>query len=66
MKLLLDGKNPCDIPNMVGRDFENETTYYPTKEDLENITYNLDWFPDYFRLWPLYPANGVDAPFSSL
>ncbi|HEX3030038.1 MAG TPA: hypothetical protein VHT34_12215 [Clostridia bacterium] len=65
MKLLLDGKNPCDIPNMVGRDFESETTYYPTKEDLENITYNLDWFPDYFRLWSLYPAYGVDAPLSS-
>jgi hypothetical protein len=61
IKLLLDGKEPSDIPNLVGRDFENKTTYIPTPEELKNITYNLDWFPDYFRYWSLFPAPGVDA-----
>ncbi|HEX2952759.1 MAG TPA: hypothetical protein VHR47_02100 [Bacillota bacterium] len=65
MKLLLDGKDPSEIPNMMSRDFENETTYYPSKEELEKITYNLDWFPDYFRNWARYPAPGVDAEWSN-
>lgn len=50
MKLYLDGTDPKTIPNMVGRDFENEHTYICTNEDLKSIRYNMDWIPQYFDL----------------
>jgi len=60
IKLLLDGQDPKTIPNLVGRDFENATTYVPSESDLAAIRYDLAWFPDYFRYWSLFPAPGID------
>ncbi len=60
IKMYLDGTPPYQIPNFVGRDFENETTSIFTSKDLDTIEYNLNWFPDYFKYWDMYPAPFVD------
>ncbi len=60
MQMFLDGDEPCSIPNMVGRDFENEVTYTFKLDDYKNTQYNLDWFPDYFKYWSLFPEPDLD------
>ncbi len=50
MKMFLNDADPRTIPNMVGRDFENEHTYICTKEELKSFHYNMDWIPQYFDL----------------
>ncbi len=54
------GVNPEEVPNVVGRDFENETTATLTDDDIKNLNISLDWFPDYFKKWEMYPAPGID------
>ncbi|HNT73857.1 MAG TPA: hypothetical protein PKH77_02440 [Anaerolineae bacterium] len=49
IKHYLDGVDPRAIPNMVGRDFENERRYVFQQEDYKSLEFNLDWFPDYFK-----------------
>lgn len=68
MQMLLDGVHYFDIPNLVGRTFENNTTYSLAEEELDSLTYNLDWFPDYQKYWDMYPAPDVDLDpdFSSM
>lgn len=68
IQMLLNGDDVFSIPNLVGRTFENETTYYLKENELKEIEYNLDWFPDYFKYWDRYPAPGVDIDpdFSSM
>jgi hypothetical protein len=71
IQLYLNGKDPMSIPNMVGRDFENDQTYIFKQEELKNLKYNMDWLSDYqliettaapddnceldFSMMPLYP-----------
>lgn len=49
MAMFLDEVSPANIPNFVGKDFENPVTYTFKEEDYRDITFNLDWFPSYFR-----------------
>lgn len=51
MQLLLNGQDPKTIPNMVGRGFRNPTTYVFREKDYEDIQFDLDWFPGYFKSW---------------
>jgi hypothetical protein len=55
IKQYLDGVDPRDIPNMVGRDFENPLTYIFQQEDYKTLQFNLDWIPDYAKRWPECP-----------
>lgn len=68
MQRFLNGENPRDIPNFVGRDFENDTTLLLNKDDLRELIYDLSWFPDYFDNWAKYPAPNIDLDpdFSSM
>jgi len=61
MKMYLNDADPRTIPNMIGRDFENEHTYICTKEDLKSIRYNMDWIPQYFDLVS-QTADPADLP----
>lgn len=60
LKLFFEGTIPEEIPNFVGRDFENETTLSLDRNDLKDIHFDLSWFPDYFKNWNLYPAPDID------
>lgn len=55
MKLYLNEIDPTDIPNMVGRHFENEQSYIFREEDLKHLRYNIDWFPEYLKLSETVP-----------
>lgn len=48
VKQFLDGIDPHKIPNMVGRDFENEQSYVFRQDEFRSLEFNLDWLPDYF------------------
>lgn len=47
MQMLLEDVPPRDIPNFVGRDFENSISYIFKQEDYANIEFSLDWFGSY-------------------
>lgn len=49
MQLFLNGEDPKTIPNMVGRGFQNPTSYVFEEADYEDIEFNLDWFPSYLE-----------------
>ncbi len=49
IQMFLDGDNIRNIPNFVSRSFENDIEYTFREEDYDNLDFNLDWFPDYFR-----------------
>jgi hypothetical protein len=38
-----------EIPNCVGRDFENPIDYLFRESDYAGLDFDLDWFPGYFR-----------------
>lgn len=50
IKMYLDSVDPQKIPNMVGRNFENEQTYIFSAEEFTTLDYNLDWFPAYLKM----------------
>ena len=60
IKQWLDGADPRTIPNMVGRDFENEQSYIFQQRDYKHLDFNLDWFPDYAERWKEYPEPDKD------
>lgn len=68
LKLFFDGNKPEEIPNFVGRSFDNETTLTLQPDDLKDIHYDLSWFPEYFTNWDKYPAPNEDleADFSEM
>lgn len=68
IKMFLNGVNLYSIPNLVGKTFENETTFFIDKEYLKTIRYNLDWFPSFQKQWNRYPAPDLDLEpdFSSM
>ena len=45
IKMFLEDLPVRSIPNLIGRDFENAHTYFISKNDIEKIDFNLDWFP---------------------
>lgn len=49
IQIFLDGDDIRNIPNFVSRSFENDIEYTFKEEDYDNLEFNLDWFPDYFR-----------------
>ncbi|MGD2085172.1 MAG: hypothetical protein PVH61_03215 [Candidatus Aminicenantes bacterium] len=49
IKMLLESVPPEKIPNFVGKNFENPITYVFKEEDYQQMDFNLDWFPSYFR-----------------
>ncbi len=49
LEMFLSGKSPEEIPNFVGRDFEQDITCSFKEEDFKDLEFNLDWFPSYFR-----------------
>ncbi len=49
LEMFLTGKSPKEIPNFIGRDFEQEITYTFKGEDFKDLEFNLDWFPSYFK-----------------
>ncbi|MFZ6030370.1 MAG: hypothetical protein ACOYYS_21890 [Chloroflexota bacterium] len=51
IRQFLDGVDPRRIPNMVGRDFENEQSYIFQQEEFKDLEFSLDWIPDYARHW---------------
>jgi hypothetical protein len=57
----VEGEDPRKIPNMIGRDFENPQSYIFQQEDYPNLEFNLDWFPDFEKRWPDFPAPGADV-----
>ena len=65
---LLEGDDPHSIPNMVGRDFENEHSWCFRREDFSGLEFNLDWFPDYALRWSEYPEpeKDIDSKFDRL
>jgi hypothetical protein len=68
LKQFLDGVDPRTIPNMVGRDFENEQTYVFRQSDFQALEFSLAWFPEYEERWQEYPDPDADtdAVFSEL
>lgn len=61
LKLFLDGADPRTIPNLVGRDFENEQTYVFRSEDFHHLEFSLDWLPDYQKGWQEFPEPDADV-----
>ena len=63
----LAGRDPRQIPNMVGRDFENPHGYLFTETDYEQLDFDLDWFPSHLRYWHAAvgedPNRSYDFPF---
>lgn len=49
IEMFLEGEMPAAIPNFLGKNFENPVTYTFKEEDYQNMEFNLDWFPSYFR-----------------
>jgi hypothetical protein len=45
IKMFLDDAPIRSIPNLIGRDFENEHSYFFSSDDIDKINFNLDWFP---------------------
>lgn len=56
----VEGENPRKIPNMIGRDLENPQSYIFQQKDYPDLEFNLDWFPDFKKRWPEFPAPGAD------
>ncbi|MBN1760157.1 MAG: hypothetical protein JW863_17655 [Chitinispirillaceae bacterium] len=61
LALFLDGADPKTIPNMTGRNFENEQTWCFRQEDFRTMEFNLDWFPQYAKRWAEYPEPDSDV-----
>lgn len=48
IKALLEGKNICNIPNLVSRSFVTPQSYTLTKDDYSRCNcINIDWFPTF-------------------
>jgi hypothetical protein len=62
LRLFLDQENPRKIPNLVGRDFENEQSYIYSLNDFKERDYDLSWFPSYqqvvAKLTPIFAQKG--------
>ena len=65
IQMFLNGDNIRDIPNFVSRSFENDIEYVFKKEDYDNLEFNLDWFPDYFRFLKKFDPNSDTRNFSN-
>lgn len=60
--MFLEGVDPRTIPNMVGRDFENEQTYFFRQGEFTTLEFNLDWFPEFSDRWNEFPEPEKDVP----
>jgi hypothetical protein len=65
IKMLLDDAPIPSIPNLVGRDFENEHTYFFTPDGFERIDYNLDWFPSSQRAHERLLKSPIDEMYAN-
>lgn len=54
----LNGTRPEEIPNMIGRHFENRHTYHFSADQFENLEFSLDWIPEYEEGWMSFPEPG--------
>jgi len=68
MKLYLENVDPREIPNMTGRDFENEQTYIFKQEDLQKLQYDIDWIPEYRQLMEdsAKPSDTIELSFNEM
>ena len=65
IKMFLDDAPIRSIPNLVGRDFENEHTYFFSSDDLKRIDYNLDWFPSSQRVHERLLNSPIDEMYAN-
>jgi len=49
VRRFVEGGLPRDIPNFLGRDFENAVDYVFTEAEYGSLDFNLEWFPSYFK-----------------
>lgn len=49
IRMFLDGFQPQEIPNFIGRDFEVSTRYVFSAREFDDLEYNIDWFPGYLK-----------------
>ncbi len=47
IQLFLEGTDPKEIPNFVGRDFENRISYRFRERDYFDLEFDLAWFPSW-------------------
>lgn len=57
LAMFLDGADPRDIPNFVGRDFERPIEYCFRQQDFADLDFDLSWFPQYAEMIDRYPTT---------